>query len=77
MKGYDFNIIDKIKAIATVPMTVLGGAGSIKDIGSVIKKHGIIGVAVGSLFVFKGKYKAVLINYPQHKDKEQLIKENL
>ena len=76
MKGYDFNIIDKIKAIATVPMTVLGGAGSIKDIGSVIKKHGIIGVAVGSLFVFKGKYKAVLINYPQHKDKEQLIKEN-
>lgn len=77
MKGYDFNIIDKIKEIATVPMTVLGGAGSIEDIGEVIKKHGIIGVAAGSLFVFKGKYKAVLISYPKHDEKERLIKENL
>ena len=77
MKGYEFNIIDKVKAVATVPMTVLGGAGSIADIGEVIKKHGIIGVAAGSLFVFKGKYKAVLINYPMHDEKEQLIKENL
>lgn len=77
MKGYDFNIIDKVKEIVTVPMTVLGGAGSIEDIGEVIKKHGIIGVAAGSLFVFKGKYKAVLINYPKHDEKERLIKENL
>lgn len=76
MKGYDFNIIDKIKEVATVPMTVLGGAGSILDIGKVIKKHGIIGVAAGSLFVFKGKYKAVLINYPKHSEKKQLIQEN-
>lgn len=76
MKGYDFNIINKIKAVATVPMTVLGGAGSIADIGEVIKKYGIIGVAAGSLFVFKGKYKAVLINYPKHDDKEKLIMKN-
>lgn len=76
MKGYDFNIIDKIKEVTTVPMTVLGGAGSILDIGKVIKKHGIIGVAAGSLFVFKGKYKAVLINYPKHSEKKQLIQEN-
>jgi len=76
MKGYDFNIIDKIKEIATVPMTVLGGAGSIADIGAMIKKHGIIGVAAGSLFVFKGKYKAVLISYPKHDEKEKLFREN-
>ncbi len=77
MKGYDFGIIDKVKEVATVPMTVLGGAGSIEDIGEVIKKHGIIGVAAGSLFVFKGKYKAVLINYPMHDEKERLIRENM
>jgi cyclase len=76
MKGYDFGIIDKVKAVATVPMTVLGGAGSMDDIGAVIKKHGIIGVAAGSLFVFKGKYKAVLINYPKHDEKEKLMQEN-
>lgn len=77
MKGYDFNIIDKVKEVVTVPMTVLGGAGSLDDIGQIIKKHGIIGVAAGSLFVFKGKYKAVLINYPKYDEKEKLIKENL
>jgi cyclase len=76
MKGYDFGIIDKVKAVATVPMTVLGGAGSMDDIGAVIKKHGIIGVAAWSLFVFKGKYKAVLINYPKHDEKEKLVREN-
>jgi cyclase len=73
MKGYDFNIIDKIRETITIPVTVLGGAGSIDDIGSIISKHGIMGVAAGSLFVFKGKYKAVLINYPNKKEKEELL----
>ena len=57
-----------------IPITVLGGAGSLQDIGQMINKYGIIGVAAGSLFVFKGKYKAVLINYPNSIEKESLIK---
>jgi cyclase len=73
MSGYDMTLIDKVKSVVNIPMTVLGGAGSWNDIGSVIQKHGIIGVAAGSLFVFKGKYKAVLINYPNAKEKEELI----
>jgi imidazole glycerol-phosphate synthase subunit HisF len=73
MKGYDFNIIDKIRKVITIPMTVLGGAGTIDDIGKLIKKHGIIGAAAGSLFVFKGKYRAVLINYPNPSEKQQLL----
>jgi len=72
MKGYDFNIIDKVKEVATVPLTVLGGAGSLDDIGEAIKRYGIIGISAGSLFVFKGKYKAVLISYPKHDEKERL-----
>lgn len=76
MKGYDLNLIDKIRESISLPMTVLGGAGSLDDIGFLIKKHGIIGVAAGSLFVFKGKYKAVLINYPNSIEKESLIKAN-
>jgi cyclase len=55
-------------------MTVLGGAGSLEDIGTVIKQHGIIGAAAGSLFVFKGKYRAVLISYPGKAEKENIIK---
>ncbi len=70
MKGYDMNLIDKARERTSLPMTVLGGAGSLEDIQKVIDKHQIIGVAAGSLFVFKGKYKAVLINYPTKIEKE-------
>lgn len=73
MKGYDSNIIDKIRDCINIPMTVLGGAGTLDDVSAIINKHGIIGVAAGSLFVFKGKYKAVLINYPNPSEKESLI----
>ena len=73
MKGYDFNLIDKIKAEVNTPITILGGAGSIDDIRKAIQRYGIIGSAAGSLFVFKGKYRAVLINYPSKLDKDNLI----
>jgi cyclase len=75
MKGYDFNLIDKIRDSINIPLTVLGGAGSLKDIGQLIKKYGTIGAAAGSLFVFKGVYRAVLINYPNRQEKEILMKE--
>jgi cyclase len=77
MNGYDYNLVDKVRNAVNVPMTVLGGAGTLEDIGTLIHKQGIIGAAAGSLFVFKGKYKAVLINYPNPIEKESLIRANL
>jgi len=74
MKGYDYQLIDKIRNITTLPMTILGGAGSLEDIGNLINKYKIIGAGAGSIFVFKGKYRAVLINYPNDKEKTDLIK---
>ncbi|WP_396186803.1 AglZ/HisF2 family acetamidino modification protein [Flavobacterium sp.] len=76
MKGYDLDLIGKIREVITIPMTVLGGAGTLSDIGLLIKKFGIIGASAGSLFVFKGIYKAVLINYPTRVEKDILIKSN-
>lgn len=73
MKGFDFDLIDKFRNAISIPITIMGGAGSIDDIGKVINRHGIIGVAAGSLFVFKGIYRAVLINYPNLKEKKNLI----
>lgn len=72
MKGYDTKLIDLVRSAVDIPMTVLGGAGHLDDIKEIIKKYKIIGVAAGSLFVFKGKYKAVLINYPNRNEKEKL-----
>ncbi|MFA9372822.1 MAG: AglZ/HisF2 family acetamidino modification protein [Poseidonibacter sp.] len=74
MKGYDLGLIKRIKPLIDVPMTVLGGAGSLSDIKVLIDNFGIIGCAAGSLFVFKGKYRAVLINYPKRDEKEELHK---
>ena len=76
MKGYDIDLIEKIKSRLNIPMTVLGGAGKLKDIGQVIDKFGVVGCAAGSLFVFKGKYKAVLINYPNKEIKNKIINNN-
>lgn len=74
MKGYDMNLIEKIRESVSIPMTVLGGAGKLEDIKQVIDKYGIIGAAAGSLFVFKGMFKAVLISYPNLTEKTSLYK---
>ena len=76
MKGYDLVLVEKIRKSISVPLTVLGGAGSLNDIGQLINKYGVIGAAAGSLFVFKGAYRAVLINYPNRAEKYALIEEN-
>ena len=73
----DLKIIDQVRKITTLPLTVLGGAGSLEDIGNLIKKYTIIGAGAGSIFVFKGKYKAVLINYPNDQEKKRLIENYL
>jgi imidazole glycerol-phosphate synthase subunit HisF len=77
MEGYDLALVEKIRKSIGVPLTVLGGAGSLADIGRLLNKFGVIGAAAGSLFLFKGVYRAVLINYPTRAEKEVLIKENL
>lgn len=74
MKGYDLNLAEKVRECTSLPLTVLGGAGSLEDIGALIQKFKIIGAAAGSLFVFKGKYRAVLINYPTAEEKDNLVK---
>lgn len=73
MKGYDMNLIEKVRNNISLPLTVLGGAGSLDDIGKLIEKFGIIGASAGSLFVFKGVYRAVLINYPDRSEKEKIF----
>lgn len=73
MKGYDLDLVALVREATTLPLSVLGGAGSLKDIAALIQSFGIIGAAAGSLFVFKGVYRAVLINYPKRADKDLLI----
>ncbi len=73
MKGYDLDLIEQVRQAVHLPLTVLGGAGSLDDLKELISRYGIIGAAAGSLFVFKGRYRAVLINYPNRAEKEALL----
>jgi len=73
MKGYDLDLAVMVHKEIHLPMSVLGGAGSLKDIERLIEVCGVIGAAAGSLFVFKGSYKAVLINYPDQAQKELMV----
>lgn len=63
MAGYDLDLARKVRSTVSIPMSVLGGAGSVDHMQELIDAVGIVGAAAGSLFVFKGPYRAVLINY--------------
>jgi len=73
MKGYDVELAAQLRELLTVPLTVLGGAGSLDDMHKVVAACGVVGVAAGSFFVFKGPYRAVLISYPTAQQKRDSI----
>jgi len=77
MKGYDLKLAKDIREAVGIPLTFLGGAGSLGDIGELFKTCGVVGAAAGSLFVFKGQYRAVLINYPTQAQKDEIIRSSL
>lgn len=73
MKGYDLKLINEVKSKCSIPVTAVGGAGTLEHVASLIAQEGLIGAAAGSMFVFKGKYRAVLINYPSNDEKKHLL----
>ena len=72
MQGYDLELARQVRAVTKVPLTVLGGAGSLAHLGELFTACGVVGAAAGSFFVFKGPYRAVLINYPSFSQKDEL-----
>ncbi len=72
MQGFDLSLIVKISKLINIPMVALGGAGSIQDLELALQS-GAHATAAGSLFIYKGPHKAVLINYPSEKEKVSTI----
>lgn len=73
MKGYDLALARRLRQTVNIPITVMGGAGSLKDISDLVGACGVVGAAAGSLFVFKGPYRAVLINYPTIVQRDEIV----
>lgn len=71
--GYDINLLRTISLICPVPLTFLGGLSSVKEIQSVSNELGPLGIAGGSFFIFKGKFKAVLPHYIDYKLRLELL----
>ncbi len=66
-KGYDVDTISEIAAAVKIPVVGCGGAANYQNCIDVIKDGHASAAAAGALFVYQGKFKAVLINYPQRK----------
>lgn len=64
MTGYDLDLIRSVTQLVNVPVVACGGAGSIEHFQQAVS-NGASAVSAGSMFVFHGKHRAVLINYPQ------------
>ena len=67
------NEAQKIVDAVSIPIIALGGAGSEEDLGAAIKVGGAAAAAAGSLFVFQGPHRAILIQYPENEKLEQIF----
>ena len=74
MEGYDINLIRAVSDAVTIPVVAMGGAGKIEDLKKAVEDGHASAVAAGSLFVFHGPRRAVLINYPQPDELKAIFK---
>lgn len=72
-KGFDLNLVRAICGAVDVPVIACGGAGSLADMRAAIQDGSASAAAAGSLFVFKGPHRAVLINYPSQDQISELL----
>ena len=72
LAGYDLTLLKSITSRVAVPVVALGGAGRTEDLVAAVREGGASAVAAGSLFVFQGPRRAVLISYPERESLPQL-----
>lgn len=73
MTGYDIQLIEKIAGAVDIPVIACGGAGNLQHLSQAVNQGGAAAVAAGSMFVFQGPHRAVLISYPDYKELEELF----
>ena len=75
MTGYDLDLVKSITSSVGIPVIACGGAGSVQDLINVVKKGGASAAGAGSVFVYQGKNRSVLINYPRATDLLGMLEE--
>lgn len=74
MKGYDLDLIKRVTSAVNIPVVACGGSRTVQDLGSAISDGGASAAGVGSMFVFQGPHRAVLISYPLYTELENILK---
>ena len=73
MKGYDNELVKIVSENVSIPVIACGGAGDLEDFSEVINAGQASAAAAGSYFVYIGKNKGILINYPDSEDFEDIF----
>ncbi len=73
MTGYDIQLTKLVTDACNLPVIALGGAGELVHLAEAVTEGGASAVAAGSMFIYKGVHRAVLINYPERKSLQTLL----
>lgn len=73
MQGYDLDLIKRVADAVSIPVVASGGAGKLQDLADAINIGGASAAAAGSLFVFQGPLRGVLISYPSQVDLKRIL----
>ena len=70
--GFDVELVRRVTEAVNVPVTACGGAAGLEDMRAAVRS-GASAAAAGSMFVFHGPHRAVLINYPAYDSVRELL----
>ena len=75
MQGYDLKLIKEVSGSVSIPVVACGGAATVQHLSEAVKQGGASAAAAGSMFVFQGPHRAVLISYPRPQELRTLFRD--
>lgn len=72
-RGYDCRLVHSVARAVSVPVIALGGAAGPRDFVRAVREGGASAAMAGSVFVFQGPHRGILIQYPESRELERLF----
>lgn len=71
--GYDLDLLEQVTSAVSLPVIASGGAGKIADFADAVNRGGASAVAAGSMVVYQGPNRAVLVNFPPKEELKRVL----
>lgn len=72
-QGYDVELVRRVADVVSVPVIASCGAANLGHFRQAVEEGHAAAVSAGSMFVFHGKHRAVLISYPTPKELQEIL----